>query len=121
MTEMSGQLWTYRSKLIRVVDGDTIDLEIDQGFRSYRMERIRLLHVNAPEVHGLTKVAGDAATAFTRDWLRVGVALDPWPLTVQTSKSDDFGRFLGIVWRQGDPISLNQALLTSAHAVAYDP
>jgi endonuclease YncB( thermonuclease family) len=38
-----------------------------------------------------------------------------------TRDSDKFGRWLVVVWRQGDPVSLNQALLDAAHAVAYDP
>jgi micrococcal nuclease len=119
MPEMPVSLWTYRAKLVRVIDGDTIDLQIDQGFRSYRMERARLLGLNCPEVHGATRAAGDAATAFVIGWLRVGSALDPWPLILQTEKSDVFGRYLATVFRVIDGACLNDDLLASGHAVPY--
>jgi micrococcal nuclease len=112
-------LWVYRARIARAVDGDTIDVVIDAGFRSTRTERLRLSGVNCPEVHGATKAAGDAATAFTQAWLRVGIGLDAWPLIVRTEKSDVFGRYLARVWRVSDGAELNADLLASGHAVPF--
>jgi micrococcal nuclease len=117
MLRMPTQMYVYRAQCLRVIDGDTLDMTISLGLHDYRDERIRLLRVNAPEVHGATKAAGDAATTFVHEWL--DSASGEWPLIIQTSKSDDFGRFLGTVWRVLDGACLNEALVSSGHAVPF--
>ena len=62
MAAMPAQIWVYRARLVKVIDGDTIDVYLDAGFHGYREERLRLLGVNAPEVHGSTKTAGSVST-----------------------------------------------------------
>ena len=119
MSQMPATLWVYRARLVRVVDGDTIDVHIDAGFQNYREDRLRLLGLNCPEVHGPTREAGLAATVFTADWLRLGDALDPWPLILETHKSDVFGRFLARVWRIVDGACLNDDLLAGGFAVPF--
>ena len=56
----------YPAKIKRVIDGDTIDLVIDLGFRISTVQRIRLIDVDTPE-------RGDPdwanATAFTQQWV----------------------------------------------------
>jgi len=42
-------MYRYQAKLIRVVDGDTVDAEIDLGFNIYIRERIRLMGIDTPE------------------------------------------------------------------------
>lgn len=119
MTPMPPQLWVYRARMMRVVDGDTIDIELDAGFRSHRIERIRLLGVNAPEARGISRLDGEMATTYVRDWLISDGAPDAWPLRIQTEKSDSFGRYLGRLWRISDGRELNADLLDSGHAVPY--
>lgn len=42
--------YVYRAEVRRVVDGDTVDLDVDLGFGVWRMaERVRLMGVDAPE------------------------------------------------------------------------
>ena len=117
MSTMPTQLYAYRARPIRVVDGDTIDVTLSLGLHDYRDERLRLLGVNCPEVHGASKVAGDAATAFTRAWL--AMATGDWPLVLVTAKSDEFGRYLATVWRTADGACLNDDLLAAGHAVPF--
>lgn len=112
------QQWVYRCYVTNVVDGDTVDVVIDAGFRSTRTERLRLLGVNTPERKGATKAAGDAARLYTVAWLS-WAGDNSWPLTVQTSKSDAFGRYLGTIWRP-DGRCLNDDLLTDRQAVPFD-
>ena len=111
-------LWVFRARCARVVDGDTLDLVVDQGLHTARSERVRLLHVNCPEVKGVTRAAGDAATAYTRTWLGVQ-PLESWPLIIQTEKDDAFGRWLALIWRLADGRCLNDDLLAADHAVPY--
>ena len=42
-------MYKYKAKLIKVVDGDTIDALIDCGFSTFKKERVRLRGINAPE------------------------------------------------------------------------
>ena len=42
-------MYQYRAKLIKVVDGDTVDALIDCGFSTFKKERIRLYGINTPE------------------------------------------------------------------------
>lgn len=117
---MPSQHWVFRARVLRVVDGDTCDLEIDVGLHGRRVERMRLLGVNAPEVHGPTRPAGLAATQYALSWLdSAATSPDPWPLIVQTSRSDVFGRFLSTVWRCLDGRCLNADLLAAGHAVPF--
>ena len=42
-------MYQYKAKLVRVVDGDTVDAMIDCGFSTFKKERIRLYGIAAPE------------------------------------------------------------------------
>lgn len=121
MSPMPAQQWVFRASLARVVDGDTLDLIIDAGMHDRRVERVRLLGVNTPEVRGVPdRAPGLAAAAYVRQWLALAT-FPPWdfPLVIQTTKTDDFGRYLADVWRGIDGAHLNDDLLTSGHAVPY--
>ncbi len=117
MLVMPTHHYVFPARLVRVVDGDTLDVLIDQGMHSNRTERVRLLRVNTPEMHTRTYAAGLAAKAYVMTW--TSVALGTWPFLIETHKSDVFGRYLAEVWRACDGANLSDDLLTSGHAVAY--
>lgn len=113
--------WTYRARPddasehpVGVVDGDTIDVVIDQGLRDYSRERVRLRAVDAAEVWGVEHGseehdAGIEHSAFVERWLRE--AIDEggeWPLILQTAKDESgkFGRYLATVERRSDGADL---------------
>ena len=89
-------IYIYKAELIRVVDGDTVDLVIDLGFDTSRKERFRLYGVDAPEMN--TK-EGKEAKAWLEDAIR-----PPEPIYVQTiqletkAKRDKYGRFLAVLY-----------------------
>ena len=63
-------MYTYSCKVLKVVDGDTLDLEIDLGFNVRIKERIRLYGVDTPEVFGAAASSeGAAASDFTKKWV----------------------------------------------------
>jgi endonuclease YncB( thermonuclease family) len=120
-----------RSWGLVAVDGDTLRyLELDQGMNErheFRKKKgVRLLGVNAPEKNRApSKVAGLAAKAFTIDWL--GGASGEWPLVLETypeladddEETDNFGRWLAIVWRASDGACLNDALVAAGMAIGF--
>lgn len=114
-------MWTYRARLDRIIDADTVDLDIDLGFRHFIAgHRVRVAGIDAPEVRGPERPDGLAATAFAADWF--GQAPDTeWPLIVTTAKAGKYGRWLGTIWHNqpGPGPSLNDALLAAGHADPY--
>jgi len=116
---------TFRGRCVRVVDGDTIDVVLDAGFRTTRTERLRLLGVDTPELRSAdaTKRQGaQAAKDKVAGWLLRQALLSGsmWPLKIRTVKADSFGRYLADVWwmdEEGQEHHVNQELLTLGLAV----
>jgi endonuclease YncB( thermonuclease family) len=110
-------LYRYRVvEVLRVVDGDTLDLSLSLGFGIRGAFRFRLAGVDAPEVRGArAEVRGKEATRFVIDWLGARAG----SLTVRTYKGSDstvgigdgsFGRWLADVLAPYDE-SLADALV----------
>ncbi len=98
---MTPDLWTYRASLVRVVDGDTVIMRLDMGFRVSCEQSLRLVGVNAPELFsGTNRVAGALAKADCEKWLWEHQHQDvQWPYIVRTEKDrTTFGRYLGYVY-----------------------
>ena len=89
-------IYIYKAELVRVVDGDTVDLDIDLGFDTSRKERFRLYGIDAPEMN---TPEGKEAKA----WL-IGVLGPYGAIYVQTiqlstkAKRDKYGRFLAVLY-----------------------
>lgn len=106
------EFYTYQATLLKTVDGDTVDLKIDLGFRTYIEERCRLYGINTPEKKGETLFAAKAAEEFLKTLLIGG------PLRIKTfkDKGDKYGRFLAVIYA---PLSYTDgAVPRTAH---YDP
>ena len=83
-------MYTYRAKLIRCVDGDTADLEIDLGFNIFAKIRGRLLGVDTPERgHQDYK----KATAMLENLIALQRDEEGY-FTVRTEKTGKYGRWL---------------------------
>ncbi len=106
-------VYTYRTTVKRVVDGDTVELTIDVGFQIRLDRMVRLRGINAPEVHGETKARGEQAAAYLFG-LTVGR-----PLVVQTilDRDDKYGRILGVLY-DGET-NVNARMVADGHAVPY--
>lgn len=113
--------WIFPAKVIRVIDGDTLDVMIDVGFRIQRKDRIRLLGVDAPEARGPERARGQMATAWVEQWVWDDIPIDKeWPFLLQTEKDpDSFGRYLGRLYRRHDERCLNDDLIESGHAEVW--
>jgi endonuclease YncB( thermonuclease family) len=110
----------HEASLHRVIDGDTVVMNVDLGFRIYATVHIRFKDINCPEHN---KPGGAEATKFTEDWFsqRVG------PFVLGTWKDPDvYCRWLGVIyppgarpWDPGSalPLSLNEVLVLQGHAV----
>ena len=113
-------MYEYRTKVVRVIDGDTVDVDIDLGFGVWlRKSRIRLLGVDTPESRTRDKEEkkyGLAAKAF----LKKSLGTNPILKTTKDGKGK-FGRILGefLVEHPEATININELLIDSHHAVRY--
>ena len=109
--------YVYRLlRVARVVDGDTIDLDLDLGFSITLRQRVRLIGIDAPETR--TRDAAEKARGLeTRDYV-AGWFKRPGQVLVRTTKEEKYGRMLADCFREGEP-SLCAELLERGLAVAY--
>jgi len=109
------------ASVIGVVDGDTIDVTIDYGFRLRQDHRVRLAGIDAPEV----RAAGPEGEA-ARDWLRARLPVGTAVELVTDKAREKFGRWLATVWRvdpatsRAEADSINAQLIAAGHARPYD-
>ncbi len=111
-------------RVIKVVDGDTFDIAL-QNYNSSQVSedviKIRLADIDTPEVQGPKACeAGKEASAYTRTWLQSNyVFLD---LDDKTGK-DPYGRWVAVVYLSEDGRpgrNFNKQLVDSGHAVIED-
>ena len=102
-------------KVARIIDGDTVVLDIDMGNRITWTGPFRLAGINAPE---MGRPGAKEARAFLLDLLKGGVAM------AETIKPDKYGRWLIRLYThiafdgvpEGD---VGEAMVEAGHAVAY--
>ena len=110
--------YEYKVKeVVRVVDGDTVDIIIDLGFDLTKRERVRVGGVDTPEKRTRNKkekMLGLDATSFAEEWFA-----KEGDVVVKTSKDGKYGRMIGFFWR-GEDDCFNQELIDLGYAWEYD-
>lgn len=118
-------MYEYKVKVLKVVDGDTVDVDIDLGFKVWlRNERVRLHGIDTPESRTRDleeKKYGLAAKNFLKTALKNGTVV------MKVHDRGKFGRILGELFvkdNEGHPvfenqISINEHMIINKHAVAY--
>jgi micrococcal nuclease len=110
-------MYEYSATLIKIVDGDTVDVLIDLGFNTTKKERVRLLGIDTPESATkdlAEKKLGIEAKEYITQWFMKNT-----PFRLQTTKDDKYGRILG-VFTGLDGKTLNTRLVDEGYAWAYD-
>lgn len=114
-------MYEYNARLERVVDGDTIDTTIDLGFRMFTEQRIRLSHINTPEIWHQPKDSDEYKKGMeAKDYVTRRFNENNNTFVVKTEKDPGvYGRFLGTVFLADSPESLNDELLRKGYAERY--
>ena len=113
-------MYEYKVKITRVVDGDTVDAEVDLGFDTFIKDRIRLMGLDTPESRTRNKkekALGLAAKAYLKELLKENKG----DIILRTSKEGKgkFGRILGTLLIYDGKTSVNQMLIDEGHARNY--
>jgi len=82
-------MYTYKAKVVRIVDGDTIYVDIDLGFFLRQTMKVRLKGINTPEIKGPSRPEGLKVKKFVEDTLA-----DCPSIIVKTSKIGKYGRYI---------------------------
>ena len=114
-------MWTYRAKVIRVIDGDTVDVDIDLGFGIWQKnERVRIMGIDTPESRTRNKIEkkfGLAAKAKLQSLLGKDTVLKTTINKKGVDMKGKFGRVLGDFLI--DDKSVATIMCETGHAVSY--
>ena len=109
----------YKCKILRIVDGDTVDVDVDLGFGIWmHKERVRLLGIDTPESRTRDKEEkrfGLLSKKYLQDHYPVGSMA---VLRTHKDKTGKFGRILGeLVWEDS---TINKIMVDEHYAVLYN-
>ena len=114
-------MYEYRVKqVLKVIDGDTIDVEIDLGFDISITKRVRLAGIDTPESRTTDKYEkslGLEAKALLKQKLSEATSV-----VIKTEKPDSsekYGRVLGWLYLDGEETSFNETMIASGYAWSY--
>ena len=114
-------MYEYHVKSItNVVDGDTIDVDIDLGFDISFSSRVRMAGIDTPEsrtTNKAEKILGLEAKDYLKKKLK-----DAKSIIIKTEKidsSEKYGRILGWLYINGDTTSINDHMINDGYAWGY--
>ena len=114
-------MYEYRvKKVIAVVDGDTIDVDIDLGFDISFYSRVRLAGIDTPESRTKDK-AEKTLGLEVKERLKKRLT-EATSIVIKTEKPDStekYGRILGWLYINGSTVSVNESLIADGYAWSY--
>lgn len=115
-------MYEYRvKKVTKVLDGDTIDVDLDLGFNISFSGRVRLSGIDTPESR--TKDLAEKKLGLEAKEYMKSLLDNSKIVVIKTEKPDSsekYGRILGQVFIDGLNISVNQMLIDNGYAWEYD-
>ena len=114
-------MYEYRVKKVnKIVDGDTIDVDIDLGFAVSFTQRVRLAGIDTPESR-TTDLKEKALGVEVKEKIKkeIAAAKDIVIKTEKPDSSEKYGRILGWLFLDGNTVSLNQQLIDQGYAWTY--
>jgi micrococcal nuclease len=111
-------MYTYKiDKIVKIIDGDTIDVIINLGFGITISQRVRLKGINTAETKTLN-LEEKAKGLVAKEWLKTELSKKgEW--TIQTFKEDKYGRILGTLYLVGEPVTVNERMINEGIAKPF--
>lgn len=111
-------MYEYKAKVARIIDGDTIDVDIWLGFDVVLpKQRIRLFGIDTPESRTRNKeekIRGLLSKQYLKDMCPKGHTI-----RLESKERGKFGRILGIIYQDSETSSINQKMCDDGYAVPY--
>ena len=114
-------MYEYQARLVRIIDGDTVDCDIDLGFDVWIRERVRLAGIDAPEVRTRDleeKKAGKEATQWLQVQFETYAPDNLFKLiTNDFNRTGKYGRTIGTIYI--NETNINEQMIKEGHAKIY--
>lgn len=113
-------MYTYTATVAKIVDGDSVWLVVDVGYRMTYKDNFRLIRINTPELRSRdaeVKAAAYAAKDRLRELIPVGAEV-----LIRTAKSGKYGRWLAEIYVDdgyGELVNINDIMVEEGHAVPF--
>lgn len=114
-------MYQYKAKVEKVVDGDTIDVIIDLGFKITTHQRIRLAKINTPETYNVKKDSEEYQKGIAaKNYVEQRLATNNYEIKIETEKdTGKYGRYIGTILLADTTVSLNDELVEKGFAVYF--
>ena len=113
-------MYEYKAKVIKVVDGDTVDVDIDLGFGVWlKDERVRIMGIDTPESrtrNKAEKVLGLAAKKRMKELCGKEIYVE----SLNRGKLDKYGRLLANMFTKDSKENICKTLIKEGHAIKYN-
>ena len=118
MTELQLPNYTYRATVVNIVDGDTIDVDLDVGFDTTMRKRLRFIGIDTWEVRGSEREKGLIAKARLEEMIQYSDKI--YVQTVMDAEGK-YGRVLAYLWTETDGVlmNVNEQLIIEGHGTPY--
>ena len=110
-------MYEYKVTVDRVIDGDTVDVDVHLGFNVIlSKQRVRLHGIDTPESR--TRIKEEKVRGLiSKEYLKT--ACESSTIRLQSKDRGKFGRILGVLYKDNETISINQKMCEEGYAVPY--
>jgi len=109
--------YRYKAKIVRIVDGDTLDAIVDLGFSVFIKERLRIANIDAPETYGVKKESLEYKEGMVAKERLIELT-EGKDVIVKTQKKGKYGRYIAEIFLY-DGRSVGEILLSEGLAKPY--
>jgi endonuclease YncB( thermonuclease family) len=124
MSQLNFNLYCYRVRVVDIIDGDSVRIDIDKGFEDWKVnQNVRLFGLNAPEIR--TRDIHEKEMGYkVKAWVAAKFEVNGEYCIMESyyDKSGKFGRILGTFWlndEDGNLYNLNELMLNEGLAELY--
>lgn len=112
-------MYQYKAKIERIVDGDTMDIVIDLGFKITTNQRIRLKGIDTPETYNVKRDSDEYKKGIiAKEFVMKRILENNSEALIDTDKdTGKYGRYIATIWLADSEISLNDELVEKGFAV----
>ena len=110
-------MYEYKVTVDRVIDGDTVDVDVHLGFNVVlSKQRVRLHGIDTPESRTRNKEE-KVRGLISKEYLKN--ICESSSIRLQSKDRGKFGRILGVLYKDNETISINQKMCEEGYAVPY--